>query len=131
MNPALFLGGVVPSIVLVPDEAAARKAGLPENLYSVYALLSLPGAFDGFTASVGATHVDSVWSGFSKTVKLPAYTLVNAGIHYETARFQIGLQGKNLTDERYFRSNFPDLFGDSVVLPELPRSYLLSASFKF
>ena len=131
VNPALFLGGVVPSIVLVPDEAAARKAGLPENLYSVYALLSLPGAFDGFTASVGATHVDSVWSGFSKTVKLPAYTLVNAGIHYDNKNWQVGLQGKNLTNERYFRSNFPDLFGSSVVLPELPRNYLLSASYRF
>jgi iron complex outermembrane receptor protein len=131
VNPALFLGGVIPSIVLVPDEAAARKAGLPENLYSVYALLSLPGALDGFTASIGATHVDSVWSGFSKTVKLPAYTLVNAGIHYDTKNWQVGLQGKNLTNERYFRSNFPDLFGSSVVLPELPRNYLLSASYTF
>jgi len=131
VDPSLFLGGVVPSIVLVPDEAAARKAGLPKNLYSVYALLSLPGAFDGFTASIGATHVDAVWSGFSKTVKLPAYTLVNAGIHYEKNSWSIGLQGKNLTNERYFRSNFPDLFGSSVVLPELPRNYLVSASYKF
>ncbi len=44
----------------------------------------------------------------------------------------MSLQGKNLHGrERYFRSNFPDLFGDSVVLPELPRNYLLSATFKF
>jgi iron complex outermembrane receptor protein len=64
-------------------------------------------------------------------VRLPSYTLVNAGVHYENAHFKVGLQGKNLTNERYFRSNFPDLFGDSVVLPEPPRNYLLSASFKF
>jgi iron complex outermembrane receptor protein len=72
-----------------------------------------------------------VWSGFAQSVRLPSYTLLNAGIHYETERFTVGLQGKNLTDERYFRSNFPDLFGDSVVLPEMPRSYILSAGFKF
>ena len=54
------------------------KAGIPENMFSVYALLSLPGQLDGVTASIGATHVDSVWSGFSKTVKLPSYTLLNA-----------------------------------------------------
>ena len=32
---------------------------------------------------------------------------------------------------RALREAFPDLFGDSVVLPELPRNYILSASFKF
>ncbi|MEJ0038354.1 MAG: TonB-dependent receptor [Gammaproteobacteria bacterium] len=132
VNPALFLGGVIPSIVLLqPGEEAARKAGIPENLYSVYALLSLPGAFKGITASIGATHVDAVWSGFSKSVKLPAYTLLNAGVHYENNGWSFGIQGKNLTNERYFRSNFPDLFGSSVVLPELPRNFLASASYKF
>ncbi len=70
-------------------------------------------------------------SGFAQSVRLPSYTLLNAGVYYETGRFKVGLQGKNLTNERYFRSNFPDLFGDSVVLPELPRNYFLSAGFKF
>ena len=44
-------------------------------MFSVYALFSFAGVFDGLTGSIGATHVDSVWSGFSKTVKLPGYTL--------------------------------------------------------
>ena len=131
INPALVYGGALGSLVLVPNEAAARKAGLPENMYSMYAIFSLSGQLDGLTANIGATHVDAVWSGFSKTVRLPAYTLVNAGVHYETKTWQIGLQGKNLTNERYFRSNFPDLFGESVVLPELPRNWLVSAAFKF
>ena len=26
----------------------------------------------------------------------------------------------NVTDEEYFRANFPNLFGSVVVLPELP-----------
>jgi iron complex outermembrane recepter protein len=132
VDPALFFGGVVPSIVLIDgSEESAQKAGIPENMFSVYALLSLPGQLDGVTASIGATHVDSVWSGFSKTVKLPSYTLLNASIYYENGPWRVGLQGKNLTDERYFRSNFPDLFGSSVVLPELPRNYLVNASYKF
>jgi iron complex outermembrane receptor protein len=131
VNPALIYGGSIGGVLLVPNEAAARKAGLPENLYSMYAIFSLSGQLDGLTANIGATHVDSVWSGFAKTVRLPAYTLVNAGLHYETKTWQVGLQGKNLTNERYFRSNFPDLFGESVVLPELPRNWLLTAAFKF
>ena len=43
---------------------------------------------------------------------------------YERERFET-------TNERYFRSNFPDLFGESIVLPELPRSWLVSAAYKF
>jgi len=131
VNPALIYGGAVPAIILVPNEEAARKAGLPENLYSLYGIFSLPGQLDGLTANIGMTHVSAVWSGFSKTVRLPAYTLVNAGVHYETKTWQVGLQGKNLTNERYFRSNFPDLFGESVVLPELPRNWLFTAAYKF
>jgi iron complex outermembrane receptor protein len=64
-------------------------------------------------------------------VTLPSYTLVNAGLHYESKNWKLGLSGKNLTNERYFRSNFPDLFGEAVVLPELPRNYMLSLGYKF
>lgn len=132
VDPALFLGGVVPSLVLLDgSKESARKAGVPENMYSLYALLSLPGQLEGLTASIGATHVDAAWSGFSKSVRLPSYTLVNASVYYENGPWRIGLQGKNLTNERYFRANFPDLFGSSVVLPELPRNFLVSASYKF
>ncbi len=131
VDPALIYGGVVPSIVIVPDKEAARKAGIPETMYSLYAMFSFDGMFSGLTGTIGATHVGEVYSGFAKNIKLPDYTLLNASVYYETGSWKVGLQGKNLTDERYFRSNFPDLFGNSVVLPELPRSYLVSAAYKF
>ena len=100
-------------------------------MFSVYSMFSFDGLLSGFTGTLGVTHVASVFSGFSQAVKLPSYTLLNASIYYENQNWKVGLQGKNLTDETYFRSNFPDLFGSSVVLPELPRSYLVSASYKF
>jgi iron complex outermembrane recepter protein len=131
VNPALIYGGAVGGIILVPNEQAAEKAGIPKNLYSAYAIFTLEDVMKGVTASIGGTHVDAVWSGFSKTVKLPAYTLLNAGLHYENSRWKVSLQGKNLTNARYFRSNFPDLFGESVVLPELPRNFLASLGYKF
>jgi iron complex outermembrane receptor protein len=131
VDPTLFLGGVLPSIVLVDGKEASRKAGIPDEMFSLYGMFSFGGVLSGFTGTLGATHVASVWSGFSKTVKLPSYTLVNASVYYENENWRMGLQGKNLTDEKYFRSNFPDLFGSSVVLPELPRSFLVSASYKF
>ncbi|MET0534787.1 MAG: TonB-dependent receptor [Steroidobacter sp.] len=131
VNPALFLGGVLPSLVLVPDKEASRKAGIPDEMFSLYGMFSLDGKLSCFTGTNGATHDASVFSGFSKTVELPSYTLVNASVYYENENWKLGLQGKNLTDEEYYRSNFPDLFGSSVVLPELPRSFLVSASYKF
>jgi iron complex outermembrane receptor protein len=129
VNPALMYGGVVPSIVLVGPNA--KKAGIPENVYSMNFMLGFDPWVKGLSSTIGVSHVDSVYSGISHAVKLPAYTLVNAGVRYETGNWAGNLQVKNLTDERYFRSNFPDLFGSSVVLPELPRTVLVSGTFKF
>ena len=139
VDPALMYGGAVGAVFLAPDEEASRKAGIPENVYSLYAIFSLQdlttsfgnGLLQHVTSSIGVTHVDAAWSGFSKEVRLPSYTLLNAGVHYDNGSWKVGLEGKNLTDERYFRSNFPDLFGGSVVLPELPRTWLLSLGHKF
>jgi len=129
VDPSKIFGGVVNGLTFTDD---GRKQGVPENIYSLYLIYNFPDAIiRGLTATVGTTHVDSTYSGFSKAVKLPSYTLVNAGLNYELKHWKIGVQGKNLTDEHYFRSNFPDLFGSSVVLPELPRNFLVSLAYKF
>lgn len=129
VDPSKMFGGVVNGLTVDPD---GRKAGVPEKIYSVYLIYNFDqGVLEGLTTTVGVTHVESTFSGFSKAVLLPSYTLLNAGLNYETKHWKLGLQGKNLTDERYFRSNFPDLFGSSVVLPELPRNYLASITYKF
>jgi iron complex outermembrane receptor protein len=132
VNPADMFGGVINGLQSSTD---SRKAGIPQNIYSIYFIYNfdqeLIAFLDGLTATIGVTHVDSTYSGFSKAVELPAYTLLNAGLNYETHHWKFGLQGKNLTNEKYFRSNFPDLFGSSVVLPELPANYLATVAFKF
>jgi iron complex outermembrane receptor protein len=67
----------------------------------------------------------------SNTVRLPAYTLFNLGVVYQTENWTFNLSGKNLTDERYFRANFPNLFGGTIVLPELPRHYQARVQYNF
>ena len=129
VNPADMYGGTVAAIIPAGD---GRKAGIPENMYSLNLLYNIDkGMFSGVSGTIGVIHADSVYSGFSKAVKLPAYTLLNAGVSYETKDWKIALYGKNLTNERYFRSNFPDLFGSNVVLPELPRNYQATVTYKF
>ena len=114
--------------VLIPETLDARRTGIPEHIWSV------TGTYDfgrGLAASVSLVDVDSTHSGFTKRVKLPAYTLVNAGLVYEQGNWLISIAAKNLTDERYFRSNFPNLFGGVVVLPELPRNYAVRVQYKW
>ena len=64
-------------------------------------------------------------------MRLPSYALVNLGLLYEMKNWAFSVMGKNLTDERYFRANFPNLFGGTIVLPELPRSVQASVAFEF
>ena len=50
---------------------------------------------------------------------------------WESESWNVSLTGKNLTDERYFRANFPNLFGSAIVLPELPRHFLAKVQYTF
>jgi iron complex outermembrane receptor protein len=86
---------------------------------------------NGFAINASIVDVDSVPSSFSRAVTLPSYTLLNVGILYEAENWSFNLTGKNLTDERYFRANFPNLFGAQIVLPELPVNYQATIKFRF
>ena len=54
----------------------AIRAGIPDKILSGSVIYDFQNGVSGF-ASV--TDVTSVYSGYSQAVKLPAYTLVNAG----------------------------------------------------
>lgn len=131
VNPALIYGGTVAALFPVNTTGGTLKAGLPKTLYSINFLGSFDPWVQGLSGSVAVTHSSKVFSGFSESITLPQYTLVNAGLRFEHGKWAVNAQVKNLSDARYFRSNFPDLFGNSVVLPELPRNYLLSGTYKF
>ena len=117
---AALYGGTLGGDVIRPGERGARRAGMPETIYS------LTGTYDfgnGFAVTGSLVDVAEAHSGYSNSVLLPAYTLVNVGLGYEAGAFSFSVIAKNVTDERYFRSNFPNLFGGVVVLPELPAHY--------
>ena len=129
IDPALIYGAAASGTVLTSEaNPRAIRAGIPDKILSASAIYDLQNGVSGF---VSVTDVASVYSGFSQAVKLPAYTLVNAGVKWNAGQWSFTLNGKNLTGERYFRSNFPNLFGSTIVLPELPRHYQFNATFKF
>ena len=126
--PETFYGGALSGIVLRAGERGARRAGVPRNIASLTATYDFG---NGVAVSGSAVDVDAVHSGFSNSVTLPAYTLVNAGLVVEMGRWTITAAAKNLTDERYFRANFPNLFGGVIVLPELPRHYQARMQYRW
>ncbi len=127
-DPSVLFGGAAIGLITVGSESEARKAGIPENVYTATATYDFQ---NGFSVNGSVVRADETFSGFSQAVELPAYTLVNAGAKYDAENWSVSVNIKNLTDERYFRSNFPDLFGTQVVLPELPRHYQAKFSYKF
>ena len=129
-DASLLYGGSVIGNNLVDstDKESARKAGIPENIYTLNATYDFQ---NGYAINASIIRADSTFSDFSQTVSLPAYTLVNAGVFYDAETWTASLSIKNLTDEDYFRANFPDIFGAQIVLPELPRHYQARFSYKF
>ncbi|MDX3899761.1 MAG: TonB-dependent receptor plug domain-containing protein [Sphingobium sp.] len=127
-DPTLYLGGQPIGLVPINSKSDSKRAGIPENMFSATATY----AFDfGLALSGSLVHVDSVYSGQSQAVKLPAYTTVDLSASYETGPFLFRLVVKNVTDKKYFRANFTELFGSTIVLPERPRSFQASAVYKF
>lgn len=108
--------------------SGSKRAGMPEDIYSLTATYDFG---NGFAVNGSIIDVEETASGFSNSVILPEYTLVNLGFSYETENWLVSVSGKNLTDERYFRSNFPNLFGGTIVLPELPRHYNARLQYRF
>ena len=64
---------------------------------------------NGVAISASAVDVDAVASGLSGAVTLPAYTLRNLGVVVDRGSWTFNLTARNITDERYFRANFPNL----------------------
>lgn len=128
IDPASVFGGQAIGIVFSQGDEGARRAGMPENIYSFTGTYSFD---NGIAINGSVVSVDAVDSGFSRAVRLPSYTLLNLGVVYATENWQFSLTGKNLTDEKYFRANFPNLFGSQIVLPELPQNWQASVSFRF
>ena len=127
--PELIYGGqVIGQPAAADHNPKGLRAGVPENIITLTGTY----AFDnGWAINGSIIDVDEAFSGYSQKVLLPSYTLVNLGLLYETEQWAFSVMGKNLTDERYFRANFPNLFGATIVLPELPRNVQASIAFRF
>lgn len=127
-DPSLHLGGQLFGLLPIANKDQARRAGIPKDLYSATATYSFDNGL-AFAASV--SHVPSVFSGQAQSVRLPAYTLVDGSVSYATGPWLFRVVGKNITNAKYFRANFTELFGSTIALPERPASWQASIVYKF
>ena len=128
-DPSIYYGGQPFGLTaLGGTEDGAKRAGIPENLYSFTATYEFD---NGLALSASVTDVEEVFSGQSQAVELPAYTLVDLGASYSVDNWLFRVNIQNATDEEYFRANFTELFGSTIVLPEEPRSVQASIIYKF
>ena len=125
ISGAEIYGSAIFGLVFTDD---ARRAGMPEHIFSLTGTYDFT---DNFAGHISIIDVDEVNSGLSGAVELPGYTLVNLGAVYYGENWQFSVNAKNITDEEYFRSNFPNLFGSTIVLPELPRNYTATIKYTF
>jgi iron complex outermembrane receptor protein len=125
-NQAAWYGGIIGGNIFVGEETL--RGGIPEETYSMSASYKLT---DAINLNASYTSVDSVASGVLGTVILPAYDMINLSMVYNVGAYRAGLFLNNVTDEEFFRGNFPSLYGNNAVLPELPRNWRAEVTYKF
>ncbi|MEM0954755.1 MAG: TonB-dependent receptor [Pseudomonadota bacterium] len=126
VDPSTWYDGIIGANVVVGEETL--RGGIPEVTGSLSASYRFT---QTITGSASVTYVDEVASSVLGGIVLPDYTLVNASIVFNNDKYKIALYANNITDEQYFRGNFPSLYGNNAVLPELPRNWAAEFAYKF
>ena len=126
LDPALTYGGRFVAVGGLIGINGPFDAPIPEKLYTVNAVYT---SDYGWGASIGATSVDSMYAGYSRSVTLPAYTVWRAAMFYEDSGFSIRLNANNIFDEKYYTPQF--LFWDVFVSPSVGPTAELSLTYKW
>lgn len=95
----------------------------PKNVANFWASYVLTGStLPGLGLGAGGNYVSDSWFDSANRVTLPSYTLVNATIFYEQAKYRIGLKANNIGDEHYW---------NPTGMPQNPRNFLLDFRVRF
>lgn len=106
------------------SRAGNTPANVPERLANLW--LSYAGA--GWEAGLGARHVGTRYGNNANTLKLAAYTVLDAALTWQAdAHTTLRLNVRNLTDQLYATA----AYGSTQVLLGAPRAVELAADFRF
>jgi iron complex outermembrane recepter protein len=109
-------------------EGLRPTAAGPEQLANVWLSYALTkGKLQGLGAGIGGNYVSEynlTYSTLTGKFVIPAYTVLNASLFYDTPIYRLGLKANNLTDEVYYS-------GWSTVERQMPVRYMASITIKF
>ncbi|MBN8859470.1 MAG: TonB-dependent receptor [Sphingobacteriales bacterium] len=101
----------------------------PKNLVNVWATYAFSsGAVKGLGAGLGGNYASdnaTLNNTLTGTFILPAYTIINASVFYNTGKFRITCNLNNVTNKEYYGG------GWSTVNPQKPRNFVASVAYKF
>jgi len=83
---------------------------------------------NGFRISFGGNFTGKSFADNQNAVKLPAYTIVNAALHYQFKHADIGLNVNNVFNNTQY---FVSAINDNQLYPGKPANYLASVRYKF
>ena len=128
LAPEDHYGGHVVTVLPAGDTRFRERGALPE--FAISAGGTWQAARD-LALTLSVSRVGPAWSGVARTVRLPAYTLANASVSWTIRRWTAILGVNNALDELYFQGNFPQIFGDVVVLARPERNWRLTLRRSF
>ena len=107
------------SIFGLEPAAAVRHSG------SIWATYDLKGVAEGLGIGAGITAKGRSFADTVNAIRIPGYTIGNAALYWRQPKYEIALNVKNVTNERYFEN--PTFAGG---LPGDPRTILLTLKAK-
>jgi catecholate siderophore receptor len=109
----------VPSLGKVP-------ALTPRHSASLWAMKDIG---NGFRVGGGLNYVGERFASLTNLVSLPAYLTGDLAASYQTGRYELGLNLKNITDKKYIVSSHGS--NDNLILPGAPRELQVSMRVRF
>lgn len=126
LNPQQVYGGRFVGVGGMIGFNGPIDAPTPDTVVSIDGTYTHP---SGFGFSLGGTRVASMYAGYAKAVKLPAYTTVRAAAFYRLGQFEARVNVNNVTNSKYYTPQF--LFWDVFVSPSVGRTAELTLSMKW
>tara|TARA_X000000368_G_scaffold202449_1_gene159807 strand:- start:2174 stop:4750 length:2577 start_codon:yes stop_codon:yes gene_type:complete len=126
VDPSTVFGGIIGADVYV--DKWSERGGIPEVSWGVSGTQRWS---KRFRSSFSWTWVDETYSSVVPGILLPKYDLLNVNFIYEFDEFQLGVYFSNIGDRRYFKGNYPSLYGNNTVLPSQPFRWIAEVAYRF
>jgi len=106
-----------------PSLIGKRVAGAPGDVVNMWINYQFPGGLlKNFGAGFGGNYVSSVYWDAADTILMPAYTVLNAAVNYNTSRWGAALKMNNISNQKYWNSD---------AQPQMLQQVIASLSMKF